>query len=112
MKKQLEEMQRYFENKILAGEFKVIMIDMHTANITIDGLSFSIWISNGYEYVETYQRQYNTINIVFKNKKGVYAAIKQLGIGHEAKEQCEVCDWIDSKMGIVTCKNCDTTCSF
>jgi len=112
MKKQLEEMQRYFENKILKGEFELITIDKHVAVITIDGLSFSIWISNGHEYVETYQSDYNTIAIEFNNKEGVYSAIQKAILVHKTKEPCEVCDWNKSKVGIVTCKKCGTICPF
>ena len=77
MKKKLEEMQRYFENKILAGEFEVIKIDRHTADITIDGLPFSIWIAHGFESVRTYDGSFNTIAIDFEDKKGVYNMLNE-----------------------------------
>ncbi len=77
MKKQLEEMQRYFENKILAGEFEVIKIDRHTADILIDGLSFSIWIADGFESVNTYNGNFNTIAIDFEDNKGVYNMLNE-----------------------------------
>jgi len=78
MKKQLEEMQRYFENKILDGEFELIKVDRHTAHVTIDGLSFTIWIGNGFEHVRTYDGGFNAIAIEFEDKNGVYNMVNEM----------------------------------
>jgi len=112
MKKQLEEMQRYFENKILAGEFELITIDEYTARIKIEGSLFEIWIANGFKHVATHEGGYNAIAIKFKDKKGVYDSIKHSEIDHEIKEQCDVCDWMELEDGSAVCKKCGTFSPF
>lgn len=46
MKKQIEEVQQYFKEKLLSGEFETKTIGDHQMEVTVDGYCFSIWIGN------------------------------------------------------------------
>jgi hypothetical protein len=46
MKKQIEQVQQYFKEKLLAGEFETKEIREHQMEVTVDGYPFSIWIGN------------------------------------------------------------------
>jgi len=71
VKKELENLQRYFEDKILDDDFSVVKIGRHTAEIKIDGLEFSIWLANDVNSTYTYSGDENAISIVFRKKKAV-----------------------------------------
>ena len=51
METQIKELQNYFTNKILNGEFEVVKVDKYTIKILIDDkYPFEIWVMNGTQY--------------------------------------------------------------
>ena len=47
IKKMIAEVQKYFMDKLLSKDFKVVEIGYHTMTISIDEYIFTLWISNG-----------------------------------------------------------------
>lgn len=48
MKKKIEEVQEYFKNKILAGEYEAVGLTDYVINLKVDDLFiFSFWSCNG-----------------------------------------------------------------
>lgn len=53
MKEKIIEIQQYFKNKLLAGEFTILKMKENTCKIEIDGeYQFIIWIGNFIKYPE------------------------------------------------------------
>jgi len=67
VKAKLKELNDYFRDKIVAGEYEVTERDTHGQKIKIDGeFVFCLWVCNGSDFLETYGTQ-NTININFRS---------------------------------------------
>jgi len=47
IKKMIAEVQKYFIDKLLSKDFKIVEIGYHTMTISIDEYIFTLWISNG-----------------------------------------------------------------
>jgi hypothetical protein len=47
IQKMIAEVQKYFMDKLLSKDFKVIEISQHTMTISIDEYIFTLWTSNG-----------------------------------------------------------------
>lgn len=54
IKKMIAEVQKYFMDKLLSKDFKVIGISQHTMTISIDDYDFTLWISNGSAFLNFY----------------------------------------------------------
>jgi hypothetical protein len=54
IKKMIAEVQKYFMDKLLSKDFKVIDIALHTMTISIDEYIFTLWISNGASFLNFY----------------------------------------------------------
>lgn len=46
MRKKIKEVQDYFKNKLLSGQFKVVKITEHVLSVTVDEFPFFIWVGN------------------------------------------------------------------
>jgi hypothetical protein len=51
IKKMIAEVQKYFMDKLLSKDFKVIEIGYYTMTISIDEYIFTLWISNGANFL-------------------------------------------------------------
>jgi len=72
MESKIQEVQDYFKNKIINGQFELTKTDQFTATILIDEkYSFNIWISNGSFSIETYSSYPSTsfMDIKFSNEE-------------------------------------------
>ena len=48
MKKELiKEVQNYFTEKLIKGEYEIEKLKRHTVHLIIDGYNFTFWIANG-----------------------------------------------------------------
>jgi hypothetical protein len=54
IQKMIAEVQKYFMDKLLAKDFKVVEISQHTMTISIDKYIFTLWISNGAAFLNFY----------------------------------------------------------
>jgi hypothetical protein len=54
IKKMIAEVQKYFMDKLLSKDFKVVEIGYHTMTISIDEYIFTLWISNGSTFLNFY----------------------------------------------------------
>ena len=56
IKQKLEEIQNYFNEKVIKGDYEVVDKTEHNATILIDGeYKFRIWISSGYKYMDQFE---------------------------------------------------------
>ena len=70
METKIKEVQDYFVNKIVKGEYTLERVSHPTATIIIDDrYHFNLWISNGAKYFETYDPYFNFIPIEFTDKE-------------------------------------------
>lgn len=82
MKEKIAEVQSYFKNKLLTGEFEVIEITENYVNVVIDGeYPFSIWVGNMFDHphtVKTWEFGKNLIALDFTKEDGLqlYSIIK------------------------------------
>jgi hypothetical protein len=51
IQKMIAEVQKYFMDKLLSKDFKVVEIGYHTMTISIDEYIFTLWISNGANFL-------------------------------------------------------------
>ena len=51
IKKMIAEVQKYFIDKLLSKDFKVVEIGYYTMTISIDEYIFTLWISNGANFL-------------------------------------------------------------
>tara|TARA_R100000900_G_scaffold144902_1_gene129708 strand:+ start:174 stop:533 length:360 start_codon:yes stop_codon:yes gene_type:complete len=70
---QIKEIQDYFRNKIIDGEYEVITADSYTLQVAVDGeYKFCLWTSNGEDMFRLYEGMYNFIELEFsKEQKGL-----------------------------------------
>jgi hypothetical protein len=47
MKEKIIEVQNYFKNRIINGEYEFLKCDEFKAVISVDGFIFNLWIANG-----------------------------------------------------------------
>ena len=48
MEDKIQEVEQYFRNKLVSGEYKVVERDAHRWQVLIDGkYNFSMWVANG-----------------------------------------------------------------
>ena len=61
MKDQIKQVQEYFKNKIIEGDFEIKEIEEHTISLVIDGeYYFKMWIANGKDH---YRQYYNSFEV-------------------------------------------------
>jgi hypothetical protein len=74
---QIKEIQDYFINKVVTGDYKVTEFDSHYLKITIDGkYDFCLWTINKAEYFSTYSGSFNFIELPFTEEQKVEAFAK------------------------------------
>ena len=56
----VKKLNDYFVEKLVNGEYEVVNRDKFAVMVNIDGYRFSIWISNGKSYVQTYGQGFNS----------------------------------------------------
>lgn len=56
----VRELNDYFVEKLVKGEYEVEDGDNYKVMVNIDGYRFNIWISNGKSYVQTYGQGFNS----------------------------------------------------
>lgn len=65
MKSKIKEVQNYFSDKILNGDFEVISANKNTLNFSIDGYEFTYWVSNnGPDYLEQWWNTRQSSNFI------------------------------------------------
>ena len=55
----IKELNDYFVNKLVNGEYEVEKSDKYTVMVNIDGYRFDIWIANGESNLHTYGQGFN-----------------------------------------------------
>ena len=60
LKIRIKELNDYFVEKLVNGEYEVKGRDKFMIVVNIDGYRFNIWISNGKSYVQTYGQGFNS----------------------------------------------------
>jgi len=69
----IEEVQKYFIDKVIKGDYKVFKIEQYTATILIDDkYQFDMWISNGkysYDFYSSNFSNCKSLNITMKSYK-------------------------------------------
>jgi len=77
LKKQIKEVQDYFKNKIIDGEYKVTKVDDYSIQITIDGeYKFCLWTSNGVSHLRLYEGMFNFVELEFSEAEQTLAFAK------------------------------------
>lgn len=75
MKEKIEEVQGYFRNKILTGEFSTEEITEYVMTIKVDGeYVFNLWIGNITDIndsVKLYQSQFNFMDVEFSTEERI-----------------------------------------
>ena len=77
LKNQIKEVQDFFRNKIVNGEYKVNKVDDYTLQITVDGeFKFCLWTSNGASHFRLYEGMYNFVELEFSEAEAELAFAK------------------------------------
>ena len=72
IKEQIKEVNSYFVQKLMSGEYTIISFETGSVKIKIDGHDFCLWISNIYENFECYEHSYNFMNLSFTSKQRMF----------------------------------------
>ena len=54
LKSRIKELNDYFVEKLVNGEYEVVESDKYKIMVNVNGYKFNIWIANGESYVQTY----------------------------------------------------------
>ena len=74
LKNQIKEVQDYFKNKIIDGEYKVNKVDDYSLQVTVDGeYEFCLWTSNGVSHFRLYDGMFNFVNFEFSEAEAILA---------------------------------------
>ena len=69
MKEKIKEVQQYFANKILNGDYNIRNISQYTIRIVIDNeYNFTLWVANDGLNFGTYESVMNFMNIQFNEE--------------------------------------------
>ncbi len=83
LKIRIKELNDYFAEKLVNGEYDVVNRDKFAVMVNIDGYRFSIWISNGSSKVQTYWLGFkgNFMELSFNDgqKKTIYKNLMEDG---------------------------------
>ena len=81
LKSKIKELNDYFVEKLVNGEYKVVESGKYTVVVNIDGYKFNIWIANGDLKVQTYGQGFNSnfMELVFNSgqKSIIYKNLKR-----------------------------------
>ena len=80
LKKQIKEVQDYFRNKIVDGEYKVIAADDYTLTIAVTNFDeeykFCLWTANGEDMFRLYEGMFNFVELEFSEAEQTLAFAK------------------------------------
>ena len=73
MKTKIKEVQEYFKNKLISGDFKIDEVDQYVLKVTIDDeYKFSLWIGNWqFNTTRLYDGYYNFIMFDLTEEEGI-----------------------------------------
>ena len=60
LKDRIKELNDYFVEKLVNGEYEVVESDKYKIMVNVNGYKFNIWIANGKSYVQTYGQGFNS----------------------------------------------------
>lgn len=64
IKNKIEDVQRYFIDKLLKKDFIILEREYHIVKVNISGYIFYLWISNGYEHICTYSMSFDDVSFI------------------------------------------------
>ena len=71
METKIKEVQDYFKNKLLSGDFKIIKQDQYSVTVEVDSkYNFELWTANMYTVdgsIKLYEGSFNFINVEFNS---------------------------------------------
>ena len=74
LKNQIKEVQDYFKNKIIDGEYKINKVDDYSLQVTVDEeYEFSLWTANGVSHFRLYDGMFNFVNFEFSEAEAILA---------------------------------------
>lgn len=72
IKEKIKEINDYFVNKIMNGEYIVETVGNYTVVINIEGYIFCLWATNNHNYFKTYEAEYNSMALDFTDEQKEY----------------------------------------
>ena len=91
IKQMYEELNAEVIRKIKAGDFTVTKIEKHVVTINVEGLTFSFWIANGWEFLESNgsfdHENAVTLTMTREDKKEIFDLI---GLSYEDRIRMEI----------------------
>lgn len=91
MKEQLDYIKKKVTESLLSGMFLILKVDPHTTTIGIVDeevvYPFSFWISNGSDYFATYEGEYNTSAIDWRNEDKLREQLYTIVLNQNTKIQ-------------------------
>ena len=93
LKSRIKELNDYFVEKLVNGEYKVEERSSYTVMVNIDSYKFNIWIANGSSKVQTYGHGFdsNFMDLVFSRdqKSIIYKKLMEDGSRIALMEEIE-----------------------
>ena len=74
MKEKIKEIEAYFINRLVEGNYTVDKFEAHFVKVDVDGYKFTLWTSNGAKFTSTHESSYNFMDLDFteEQKKSIY----------------------------------------
>lgn len=72
IKQKIKEVNEYFVNRIMNGEYIVETVDKYTVVISIEGYIFHLWAANSWSYLRTYEYDYSFMALEFTEEQQQY----------------------------------------
>ena len=72
IKQKIKEVNDYFVNKIMNGEYIVETVNNYTVVINIEGYIFCLWAANSWSYFRTYSNETNFMALEFTEEQQQY----------------------------------------
>lgn len=83
----IKEVHDYFRDKIVNGDYEVVKKEEITWNISIDGYTFLLWVSNGEVYFRTYHengQNFMDLHFTVEQREKAWIKINKLINNHES----------------------------
>ncbi len=103
MKEKIKEINDYFVNRLVNGEYVVQSTDKFAVIVLIDDYRFDIWTANGPDSISTNEgipKSFMDIKLTLAEKHMIYSNLKNYSLEVKTKEKLDQYEALKKELGL------------
>jgi hypothetical protein len=103
MKEKIKEINDYFVNKLVNGEYTILSADQFTVTVLIDTYRFDVWVANGPNHVSTNDgipKSFMDLHLTNEEKHIIYSNLYDYSSEVRTKEKLESYNKLKEELGL------------